>query len=101
MNPTLEINERIDVVAVFRRAGDIQTLCVPVRMHWGSRDIELTELALRHPTVQGKRMIHVFHMSDGSNNYRIEFDAEALTWTLVSVIEVFDNFDDVSPQDVA
>jgi hypothetical protein len=55
-------------------------------MRWRGRDIELTELALRHPTVSGKRMIHVFHVSDGSSDYRLEFDAEALSWTLVSMI---------------
>jgi hypothetical protein len=26
-------------------------------------------------------------MSDGTNDYRIEFDAEGLTWTLVSMVE--------------
>ncbi len=31
-------------------------------------------------------MIHVFDMSDGTNDYRLEFDAERLTWTLVSMI---------------
>jgi hypothetical protein len=87
MDPTIKINERVDVAVVFRRQGDIRTLCVPIRMRWGTRDIELEELALRHPTVQGKRMIHVFHMSDGANDYRLEFDAEALTWTLVSMME--------------
>lgn len=46
----------------------------------------MTELALRHPTEAGRRMVHVFHVSDGSNGYRLEFDAETLTWTLVSVI---------------
>jgi hypothetical protein len=56
-------------------------------MRWRGRDIELTELSLRHPTIAGKRMVHAFHVSDGSNNYRIEFDAETLTWTLVAVIE--------------
>jgi hypothetical protein len=90
MNPTIEVNERVDIVVVFRKYGDISSLCVPIRMRWGTRDIELEELALRHPTTQGKRMIHVFHMSDGSNGYRLEFDAEALTWTLVSVIEGFE-----------
>jgi hypothetical protein len=42
---------------------------------------------MRHPTVQGRRMIHVFDMSDGINDYRLEHDAERLTWTLVSMIE--------------
>ncbi len=42
---------------------------------------------MRHPTSKGKRMIHVFEMSDGINDYRLEFDAERLVWTLVSMIE--------------
>jgi hypothetical protein len=42
---------------------------------------------MRHPTSKGKRMIHVFEMSDGTNDYRLELDAERLTWTLVSMLE--------------
>jgi hypothetical protein len=87
MDPTVLINERVDVVAIYRRQGDIGSLCVPCKLRWRGQDIELTELSLRHPTVQGKRMIHVFHVSDGSNGYRLEFDAESLTWTLVAMIE--------------
>ncbi len=87
MDPTIEINERVDVVTVFHRQGDISSLCVPKKMRWRAQEITFTELALRHPTVQGKRMIHVFHVSDGTNGYRLEFDAEALTWTLVAMME--------------
>lgn len=86
MDPTIEINERVDVVTVFRRQGDISSLCVPSKMRWRGQEIDLTELALRHPTVAGKRMIHVFHVSDGANGYRLEFDAESLAWTLVAMI---------------
>ena len=86
MNPTIEINERIDVVTVYKKQGDISSLCIPHKMRWQGREIEFTELALRHTTVQGKRMIHVFHVSDGANSYRLEFDAERLTWTLVAMI---------------
>jgi hypothetical protein len=87
MDPTIIINERVDVVAVFRRRGDIATLCMPCRMRFRGRDIELRELGLRHPTVAGKRMIHVFDMSDGEADYRLEFDAESLTWTLIAMLE--------------
>jgi len=86
MDPTIEINERVDVIAVYHRQGDIASVCVPCKMRWRGKDIELTELALRHPTVAGKRMIHVFHVSDGTNGYRLEFDAEALIWKLVALI---------------
>ncbi len=86
MDPTISINERVDVVTVFKRQGDIASLCVPYKMKWRGQEIEFTELALRHPTVAGKRMVHVFHVSDGANGYRLEFDAEMLTWTLVAMI---------------
>lgn len=86
MNPTLEINERVDVVTVYRRQGDVSSLCMPHKMRWRNQEVTFTELALRHPTVQGKRMIHVFHVSDSVNGYRLEFDAERLTWTLVAMI---------------
>lgn len=86
MDPTVKINERVDVVAVFRKNGNISTLCVPCKMRWRGQEIELTELALRFPTVQGKRMIHVFHMRNSANDYRLEFDAESLIWTLVAMM---------------
>jgi hypothetical protein len=29
----------------------------------------------------------VFDMTDGNDNYRIEFDAHQLTWTLISITD--------------
>jgi hypothetical protein len=87
MNPIIEINERVDVVAIFRKRGDVASLCMPYKLRYRGQDIILSELGLRHPTHTGKRMIHVFDMSDGTNDYRLEFDAESLTWTLVAMLE--------------
>ncbi len=87
MDPSVAVNKRVDVVAVFRTSGPSAMRCQPYRLHWGGRDIELRELGLRHPTTAGKRMVHVFDVSDGSNDYRLEFDAEALTWTLTTILE--------------
>lgn len=86
MNPTIEINERVTILALFNQKAAQTMLCVPYRMRWRGQDFVLSELTLRHPTVSGKRMIHVFHASDGANGYRLEFDAESLTWTLVAMI---------------
>lgn len=82
----MDINEQVDVVCVFKKRDGVASLCMPYKMRWHDREIIFTELALRHPTVAGKRMIHVFHMGDGINGYRLEFDAEALIWTLVCLI---------------
>jgi hypothetical protein len=86
MNPTIKVDKRVSVVAKYVNVGDVSKSCIPCRMKIDGREVEFTELSLRHPTVQGKRMIHVFHMSDGANGYRLEFDAERLIWTLVDMI---------------
>lgn len=84
MNPIEYINERIDVVATFHR-GTIP--CLPIKIRWRNQEIIMTDLGLHHPTEVGKRMIHVFDMSDGTNDYRLELDAESLTWTLIAILE--------------
>ncbi len=80
MNDETFLNERIDVVCTF---GTGLNPCVPVKFRRASgRVIEVTEIGLRHPTVQGKRMVHMFDVTDGGADYRLEFDTERLTWRL-------------------
>ena len=86
MDPIIKLDERVDVVAVYKKRGDIASLCVPCRMRYKGMEINLTELGMRHPTSTGKRMVHVFDMSDGVNDYRLEFDAESLIWTLKGIM---------------
>lgn len=87
MDPTIRINERVDVVPIYYADAPERLICKPWKMRFRNDEIEFTLFAMRHPTVQGKRMIHVFDVSDGKNDYRLEHDAERLTWTLVSMIE--------------
>lgn len=82
----LEVNQRVEVVTLFKSSGDPASLVMPAKMRWRKEEIIFTELGLRHPTHKGQRMIHVFDMSDGANDYRLEFDAEMLTWTLISIL---------------
>ncbi len=86
MDPTIRVNERIEVIARYGE-GQHGSNCLPVRMKYKNQEISFKKLALRHPTTKGRRMIHVFDMSDGTNDYRLEFDAEGLTWTLVAILE--------------
>lgn len=87
MDPTISINKRVDVVPIFHADAPERTVCVPWKMRYGSQEIVFTTFGMRHPTTKGKRMVHIFEMSDGVNDYRLEFNAERLTWTLVSMIE--------------
>lgn len=80
MDDELFLNEQVKVVAVF---GDGLNPCRPLRFKRASgRDIDVSEIGLRHPSMQGKRMLHIFDVTDGSADYRLEFDTERLTWRL-------------------
>ncbi|HYF97038.1 MAG TPA: hypothetical protein VD947_03290 [Patescibacteria group bacterium] len=82
----VEINKRVEVITRFASRGDPAYLVMPAKMKYKGEEIIFTELGLRHPTTKGRRMIHVFDMSDGTNDYRLEFDAEMLTWTLITIM---------------
>ena len=74
------LNERVEVIAVF---GEGLNPCRPVRFRRGNgREVEIIEIGLRHPTTVGRRMVHMFDVTDGGADYRLEFDSERLTWML-------------------
>lgn len=80
MNDEIFLNEQIEVIAIFR-AG--RTMCEPVRFRRANgREVTITEIGLRHPTIQGRRTIHMFDVTDGEADYRLELDSERLTWRL-------------------
>jgi hypothetical protein len=80
MNDETFLNEPVEVIATFS-AG--YHPCHPVRFRRASgREIEVTELGLRHPINNGLKTVHIFDVTDGGADYRLEFDSERLTWQL-------------------
>ena len=80
MDDELFLNEQVKVVAVF---GEGLNPCRPIKFKRANcREITVTEIGLRHPSMQGKRMLHIFDVTDGQADYRLEFDAERLVWHL-------------------
>jgi len=86
VNPTIEINKSVDVITKFCVNGTVNSRVVPCKMLFGGREIVFTKLGMLHPTGKGKKMIHVFDVSDENNDYRLEFDAERLSWTLMAIV---------------
>jgi hypothetical protein len=80
MNDELFLNERIKVIARF--SGGLNPL-EPISFQRASgREVRIQEIGLRHPTMQGKRTVHVFDVTDGAADYRLELDSERLVWHL-------------------
>ena len=89
MNDETFLNERVDVIASF---GTGLNPCRPVKFRRpNGREIEVTEIGLRHPTTAGKRMVHVFDVTDGGADYRLEFDSERLTWHLTREMDHYES----------
>lgn len=87
MENVVLINKDVNIVAYyFYNKGD-RLKCFPKKMEYGGKTIIFTETGLRHPTKKGMRMIHIFDMTDGQADYRLEFDAAALSWTLISITD--------------
>lgn len=80
MNDEILLHERVQVIAVF---GEGLNPCRPLKFRRANgREVEITEIGLRHPTTKGNRAIHMFDVTDGGADYRLELDSEHLTWHL-------------------
>lgn len=80
MNDEIFLNERVEVLAKF---GSGLNPCVPIKFRRpNGREITVTEIGLRHPVTAGRRTLHMFDVTDGQADYRLEFDSERLTWRL-------------------
>lgn len=80
MDDELFLDELVQVVAVFKPGHHP---CVPVKFKRANgREVEVTELGLRHPVQSGSKTVHIFDVTDGGADYRLEFDSERLTWRL-------------------
>lgn len=78
MNDELFLNERVDVVATFSVGLNP---CVPVNFRRkNGREIIVTELGFRTPVAAGRKKVHMYDVTDGEADYRLEFDSERLTW---------------------
>ncbi len=80
MNDEVFLNEQVEVLAMFRPG---RTMCEPVKFRRkNGREVVIIEIGLRHPSMKGARTVHIFDVTDGTADYRLEFDSERLTWRL-------------------
>ena len=80
MNDETFLNESVQVVAIFKSGYQP---CVPIKFRRANgREVNIKELGLRHPVFNGSKTVHVFEVTDGGSDYRLEFDSQRLTWQL-------------------
>lgn len=85
MSPVVEINKIVDVTVSFRRRSSLDRV-MPTQMSYHGRDIHFAQLGLCHTVRRGQALCYIFDMSDGLNDYSLEFNTATLAWTLLSII---------------
>ena len=81
MDDELFLNEIVEVVAVFQVG---HRPCRPVKFRRQSgREVLITKIGLGYAHERGARTTHIFDVTDGQADYRLEFDSVTLVWRLV------------------
>jgi hypothetical protein len=88
MDQAIQINKDVSIVAYYFKNNARRLRCFPKRMEYDGKRVDFTETGLVHPTKKGQRMIHVFDMTDGTADYRLEFDAQDLSWKLIAITDM-------------
>lgn len=77
-----KIDEKVSVVTIYSKE---KSLAMPVKLKWNDKVYVINKLGYHHKYKLGKTLIHVFSVSNSSLAFRLEFNSDTLTWTLMEV----------------
>lgn len=76
------INERVSVITKYDRdSGAV----MPVKMRWQAKDYLIQKLGYYHKIREGRTIQHIFHVTDGSIDFRLKHNSDTLNWILEQV----------------
>ncbi|MEI6532375.1 MAG: hypothetical protein WCO06_00900 [Candidatus Roizmanbacteria bacterium] len=79
-----KVFEKIDVITAFyEETGEV----MPKKIRWRGREYNIKKLGYYHRYRQGRNIIHIFHVNDGTMDFRLRFDAENLHWILEEITD--------------
>lgn len=76
------INEKVSVIS---RYDKTKGSFLPVKLQWQGRVRIITKLGFHHTKREGRKLLHIFSVTDASLCYCLSFDTETLHWTLLEV----------------
>lgn len=77
------VNKEVNITAWYFNKSR-RMVGYPKRMEFNREEYVFAD-GLRYLVQQGKRVTQLFDMTDGTSNYRLRFDEQAQSWTLVSI----------------
>jgi hypothetical protein len=81
----IRVNQSVEIIATHKRGGPAKLM--PRIMEWNNRVYKFSRLGFHHVTSKGKKLIHVFSVTDETSTFRLEFDTENLSWTLAEIAD--------------
>lgn len=82
--PVKNLNKEVTVNSVsFRGRGKLRSF--PKQITIDTEEVTFVETGMRYMLQKGQSIVQLFDMSDGHKNYRLQFDADNFTWTLLNV----------------
>ena len=78
------INKEVAVNSLYF-SGHHNFKSFPKEITYNNEQVTFYESGMRYCLQKGQKVIQLFDMSDGQNNYRLSFDAQNFTWTLLRI----------------
>lgn len=57
----------------------------PTSMLWRKRQYIITKVCLHHTTREGRTLLHIFSVTDGTTSFKLELNSETLSWKLLEI----------------
>ncbi len=76
------INEKVSVITSYNRETGV---VMPRKIRWQGRDYLIKKLTYYHRTRLGRTLLHIFHVTDGNIDFRLQLNSETLHWILEEI----------------
>jgi hypothetical protein len=77
-----EIHESISVHSFFNHKTRTSG---PVVLYWRGHSYRIVKIGVHHTIWEGRVLIHIFSVTDGSTYFKLKYDTETLAWKLEEV----------------
>lgn len=79
---TEAIDEKVSVNLL---SNHLQGIASPSSLYWRGRRYTVRTVGLHHIVREGRTLIHMYSVTDGTTFFRLRLDTETLSWKLLEV----------------
>jgi len=81
------INKEVTITGLYFRGGH-RIKSFPKRLEFDGQENPFVESGLRYLIQKGQKLVELFDMTDGVSSYRLKFETDQNTWTLVGMSDL-------------